>query len=773
MAKSDRLHCMSADVKRLTIEELCRLFPACVVEEDTLQGARRVIDISRLEQHLGKISEQDLYAILNQNSPDALENECEGAVTSCKSSCTLSGTSSSALPSKGEGVASSCTSSGTSSSDALSASSLSPSELNNSHSSAGSERYEFSWVGKRQAILEAFKQTRNILRPCVAESVNWEKTGNLYLEGDNLEVLKLLQKSYLGKVKMIYADPPYNTGNDFIYHDDFTQSKADYREAASSSSASSKLHQENSPFYCNSDHSGRYHSSWCSMMYSRLLLARNLLRDDGVLFLSIDDNEMHNLRKMCDEIFGEDNFLACFPRVTKRSGKSTDVIAKNHDYLLCYQKTSSSKFYLPAHSDPNFKYEDEYVATRGKYKLNQPLDYDSLKYSSSLDYPIELEGEIFYPGSDVTKFKERQKGLHGRADWAWRWSKERFEFGLEQGFVILKRTASGKARIYTKTYENASIVELKDKDGAPNKSRYAVVYKERTKPISSLEFTDNLYSNDRAKKNLVSLLGDSVFDYTKPVSLMSALVQFTTRDDDLILDFFSGSATTAQAVMEANVEDGGKRNFIMVQLPELCAEGTNAKRAGFDNICDLGKERIRRAGKAIEEELEGKEPKKVSSLDDLESRAALFARSNSNAPRLNKDELDLGFRVFKLDNSNMKDEFFCEESRDSLLKSMASQIKEGRTGLDLFFGCVLEWGLDLSKAYQRNQLMGATVHSYGNGELVACFSADIDCNVVTTILQTKQKCLVLREQSFNQLCLKTDVMKNLKHISPDTVLKLL
>ena len=274
----------------------------------------------------------------------------------------------------------------------------------------GDEAYEFTWVGKKAAIVEANKPIRKTLRPCKEESVNWDSTENLYIEGDNLEVLKLLQESYLGKVKMIYIDPPYNTGNDFIYRDDFKQSAADYEED------SGVYDEDGNRMFKNTDTNGRFHSDWCSMMYSRLMLARNLLTDDGVIFISIDDNEIENAMKLCDEVLGHENYLACFPRVTKKAGKTTDAIAKNHDYLLAFGKGKAIELYLPSHTDEGFKFSDEYVETRGKYKLNQTLDYDSLQYSASLDYPITIEGETLYPGQSYEKYLERKNGKHARAD---------------------------------------------------------------------------------------------------------------------------------------------------------------------------------------------------------------------------------------------------------------------------------------------------------------------------------------------------------------------
>ena len=316
----------------------------------------------------------------------------------------------------------------------------------------GDECYEFTWVGKKAAIVEANKPIRKTLRPCPEESKNWDTTENLYIEGDNLEVLKLLQEAYLGKVKMIYIDPPYNTGNDFIYADDFMRSQEEENELMG------MFDEDDNRLFKNTDTNGKFHSDWCSMIYSRLLLSRSLLTEDGVIFISIDDNEIDDLMKIANDVFGKDNFLACFPRVTKKAGKTTDAIAKNHDYILAFSKSFAPTLFLPSHTDDGFRFSDEYEAQRGKYKLNQTLDYDSLQYSASLDYPITVEGEAFYPGQSYEKYLERKNGKHARADWAWRWSKDLFDFGYKNGFIVIKRY-DGYSRIYTKTYQNCKIVK--------------------------------------------------------------------------------------------------------------------------------------------------------------------------------------------------------------------------------------------------------------------------------------------------------------------------
>lgn len=593
------------------------------------------------------------------------------------------------------------------------------------------EAYEFTWVGKKAAAAEARRLTRKTLRPCVEESRDWDTTENLYLEGENLEILKLLQESYLGSVKMIYIDPPYNTGHDFIYPDLFLMDSEEYNEGSGyfDEEGNVNYRRKNGKLF------GRYHSDWCSMMYSRLMLARNLLREDGIIFISISDAELFNLQKICCEIFGDDNFLACFPRVTKRAGKTTEAIARNHDYVLAFGKSPETGFYLPSHTDAGYRFSDEYEERRGKYKLNQTLDYDSLQYSPSLDYPIELDGETFYPGSSYEKYLERKAGRHARADWAWRWSRELFEFGYKNGFIVVRKKGK-RSRIYTKTYQKARIVRTD--------SGFAIEYTERTKAISTLEFVNNNYSNDNAKKNLMKYFDAGVFDYSKPVSLLKTLAEYTTREEDIIMDFFAGSSTTAQAVMQLNAEDGGRRRFIMVQLPEICGEDTEAGKAGFRTICDIGKERIRRAGEKI--------------------KAGVCVGS---VP-------DVGFRVFKLDESNGNDIYYgAEEYSQPLLALLESNIRSDRTDLDLLFGCLLDWGLPLSMDYQSEKLGNCTVHTYNGGELIACFDEAVPESVMREIAARRPRRAVFRDSGFEGSPAKINIGEIFKVLAPDTRIKVL
>ena len=366
-------------------------------------------------------------------------------------------------------------------------------------------------------------------------------TFNFLLEGDNLHSLNLLEKTNRGKVNIIYIDPPYNTGNkDFVYNDEFVGREDLFR-----------------------------HSTWLSFMSERLRIAYKLLSKDGVIFVSIDDNEQAQLKLLMDEIFSEDNFIMCMPRITKKSGKTTSAYAKNHDYILVYTKRDQDIFVMEEHEDNAFKYADEYIEERGKYKLNQTLDYNSLSYSQSLDYPLEIEGEVFYPGGSKELWEERQRGKHRRADWAWRWSKKLFQFGYDNGFVVIKRKKDGSARIYTKTYLNAKI-------GKNSNGDFIIEHNKRVKATSSIEYIDNKYSNDNAKKDLsIFGLGDK-FDYSKPVELIKKLIKAYYKNNALVLDFFAGSGTTAQAVLELNKEDSGSRRFILCTNNEnnICREVT-------------------------------------------------------------------------------------------------------------------------------------------------------------------------------------------------------
>lgn len=446
------------------------------------------------------------------------------------------------------------------------------------------EGYELKFLGKNYARLLASLDSTCVIVPDEEHNSKPENKNsrNIYISGDNLDGLKKLIKSYAGKVKCIYIDPPYNTGSDgFVYNDNFNFSA---RELAIKLS----IDEEQAKRILDLAKRGAAsHSAWLMFMYPRLLLARDFLTEDGCIFISIDENECHNLKLLCDDVFGEENFIAEFPRITKRGGKSSDIIARNHDYLLMYSKTVAPLLYAVEHNDSAFKHTDAFFEERGYYKLNQTLDYDSLQYSPGLDYPLEIDGEIFYPGQSKELYDERKAGMHDKADWAWRWSKGKFDFGYKHGFIVIKEGRNGK-RIYTKTYQRATIEEGAD--------GYYIDFSDRTKSLSTLQTTENSYSNDNATKDVDKTIGKKIFEYTKPLELITLIARLCTRKDDIIMDFFSGSASTAEGVMKINCADiQNERRYIMIQLPEPCREGSSAYKAGYRTICDIGMERIKKA----------------------------------------------------------------------------------------------------------------------------------------------------------------------------------
>ena len=452
------------------------------------------------------------------------------------------------------------------------------------------EGYELRFLGKNYARLLASLDTTTVIVPD-AEHNNLPEnkdSKNIYISGDNLDALKHLLKSYAGSIKCIYIDPPYNTGSDdFVYTDSFNFT---VEELASKLSISE---EQASRVLDLTRRGSATHSAWLMFMLPRLLLARDLLSKDGVIFISIDDNEQSNLKLLCDEVFGEENLIGSFPRITKRGGKSSDVIAQNHDYLFIYSKGAAPLLYPLEHNDAGFKYKDTHFEQRGYYKLNQTLDYDSLQYSSSLDYPIIMDGETFSPGGSEEDYIDRQKGNHNRADWCWRWSKDKFKFGLDNDFIVLKRTRNG-SRIYTKTYQKAFI-----EDGDKG---YFIDYGDRTKSVSTLELTENIYSNDNATKDVAQTIGKKIFDYTKPISLIMFALDLCVRNDDIVLDFFSGSGTTGESVMRWNAETRNTVRYILVQIPEQVKENTSAQKAGYKTIDEIGQARIKLAVNKLRKE---------------------------------------------------------------------------------------------------------------------------------------------------------------------------
>ena len=450
------------------------------------------------------------------------------------------------------------------------------------------EGFELKFLGKSYARLMANLNPKTLLMPDIDHNSKNENAQNLLIKGDNLEVLKHLKNAYFESIKMIYIDPPYNTGSDgFVYKDDRKFSIDELSSLAGISQEEAKRMLEFTAKGSNS------HSAWLSFIYPRLYIARELLRDDGVIFISIDDNEQAQLKILCDEIFGEDNFVACCPRITKVQGKSTNEIAKNNDWLFCYAKTMTLK-QNEVNEEDYFK-QDEFFKERGGYKTNQTLDYNSLQYSKTMDYEIDIDGKKFYAGSDFNSFQERKNGNHGSLDWVWRWSKDKFKFGLENGFIEIINN-----RIYTKTYYKAKISKKKP---------YKIEFFERTKAISSLEFTNNKYSNDNSTKELQDIFKiKNLFNYPKNTGLLKFLIYQTTSDTDIILDFFAGSGTTAHAVMAQNLEDGGNRKFILVQLDEKIDERNskvaydfckNELKSKNPTIFDITKERILRAAQSL------------------------------------------------------------------------------------------------------------------------------------------------------------------------------
>ena len=586
------------------------------------------------------------------------------------------------------------------------------------------ERYEFTWPGKRAAKAAASAATSKTLRPCAAESVGKDGTPggfdseNLYIEGDNLEVLKLLQTSYANQVKMIYIDPPYNTGHDFVYRDRFSLTQKEIESEAG------VFDKDGNRFEVNDSSEARYHSNWCSMMYPRLKLARNLLRDDGVIFLSIDDNEVMNLKRLCDEIFGEGNFCVIFPRVTKKGGKSSEATAKNHDYVLMYAKSiNEADIAGVAHVDSGYDKEDEWVSSRGPYKANQTLDYDSLGYSASLDYEITIDGETFIPGGDRSLYDVRKAGKYARADWAWRWSKDLVDFGLANGFIEVHRGGE-RPRIYTKTYRDVKI----EKDGAG----YKIVPVERTKPLSTLEFTENVYANDNAKKAFEGLMGTSVFEYTKPATLISRLGELVQGKDFTVVDFFSGSSSSADAVMQMNAGDKGTRRFIMVQLPEACVDGSEAAKAGYKTICEIAKEH----------------------------------------------DLDMGFRVLKLDSSSLEDTAQTVSEINQLALKY-SRLKADRSADDLLFQVLLETRLPLSEPISKVEIAGNEVFFVGGAgagvPLVACLDAKakLTTEFFLEIAKLKPGLAFFRDDAFADDSARTNVQQAFDQFSPSTSIKVI
>ena len=570
----------------------------------------------------------------------------------------------------------------------------------------GDECYEFTWVGKKAAMAEAARPITRTLRPVKADSRDWDTTENLYIEGDNLEVLKILQESYLGKVKMIYIDPPYNTGNDFIYADDFMRSQ---REEDSEMGI---IDDEDNRLVKNTDTNGKFHSDWCSMIYSRLMLARNLLSEDGVIFISIGDEEVQNLRKITDDVFGEANFRNQI--IIRRGAKSLqaqfdtwDKLGQAHEYVLLYSKNSSYRF---------------------------PKQMKALEESKPGCW------NNHWRGTDRPTMRYELFGVKPE-NGQWRWSRERSYAAIANYERMLLETGKNQENItqdeidlwYAKQGKNIDLLRL----SANGKAEHYIAPANETLLNSS--WMDLLVGSS---SEINQLFVSKVFDTAKLTAAIVRMLKFSDKDS-LILDFFSGSATTAHAVMQLNAEDGGHRKFIMVQLPEKCDEASEAYKAGYKNICEIGKERIRRAGDKIQSE-------------------------HPDA------KLDTGFRVFRVDESNMEDIYYHpEELTQTMLGGMVSNIKPDRTDLDLLYACLLDWGVEISLSHTQTVIDGCTVHNVDNGALCACFDERVPLSVIDYMAKQQPLRAVFRDSSFAADDSKINVTEIFKNLSPDTKVKVI
>lgn len=558
----------------------------------------------------------------------------------------------------------------------------------------GDEAYEFTWVGKKAAIVEANKPIRKTLRPCVEESKDWDTTENLYIEGDNLEVLKLLQESYLGKVKMIYIDPPYNTGNDFIYADDFMRSQEEENEQME------MYDEDENRLFKNTDTNGRFHSDWCSMIYSRLMLARNLLSNDGFIFISIGEEEIENMYAICNEVYGKSRHLGTF--IWKRrqmvDSRSKTGVSEDHEYLLCYAKSASQRI-RGAKADMG-KYSNPDNDPRGDW-----MSADMTGLATASQRP-NLHYEFSNPETGIT---------YACPPLGWRYDRKHMEDLIQNGEVIWPSSPSGR----------------------PRRKKFAKDLQSEYTGLSTI--LDTVYNTQATRELKILFDGEDFFDFPKPTDYLKLIIQQGAPEGGIILDFFSGSATTAHAVMQLNAEDGGHRKFIMVQLPEKCDEASEAYKAGYKNICEIGKERIRRAGDKIK----------------------------SESPMTTQD-LDVGFRVLKLDDSNMKDVYYAPDDYDQgMLAGLESNIKDDRTDLDLLFGCLIDWGLPLSLPYKSELIDGCTVHTYNDGDLIACFDAKIPESVVKEIAKRKPLRAVFRDSGFASSPEKINVFEIFKLYMPE------
>ena len=593
--------------------------------------------------------------------------------------------------------------------------------LSDSVMSERAERYQFTWPDKSKAILLANSPINATLRPCREDSVDFDNTQNLYIEGDNLDVLKCLKETYLHKVKMIYIDPPYNTGNDFVYEDDFAQSSEEYL------ANSGQFDEQGNRMFTNAESNGRFHTDWLNMIYPRLKVARDLLTDDGVIFISIDDNEVENLRKVCDEVFGEQNFITQINWVSKSGGSADErYIIKATEYILVYTKAKDSAIFGKEEAETSsdkYKLTDKHEEERGKYTLKK-LDFrmTSQHYTEALNYPvIAPDGNELWPGGK----NHRQDG-----GWNWRWSKAKYEWGVKNDFIQFVKNNKGSWTLNTKQYQKV--------DNCNRPTERGLAYRNFI-PSSELNTT-------QGSRLIAEYFESKIFEYAKPHQLICKCMKIANCDKNaLILDFFSGSATTAHAVMQLNSEDGGNRKFIMVQLPEKTDEKSEAFKAGYKNICEIGKERIRRAGKKIKEE----------------------------SP-LTTQDLDTGFRVLKLDSTNMQDIYYSpKDISQADLFSQVDNVKPDRTGEDLLFQVMLELGATLDSKIETTTVAGKTIYNVAEGYLVACFDPNVTDEVVKAIAQMLPAYAVLRDTSMKDDSTATNFEQIFKTYSPDTVTKIL
>lgn len=589
-------------------------------------------------------------------------------------------------------------------------------ELSKNIVEGNEERYQFTWPDKRNAIRLANAPTTDTLRPCREESVDFDTTQNLYIEGDNLQVLKLLRENYLGKVKMIYIDPPYNTGNDFVYNDDFSQSAGEYMHN------SGQTDEEGNRLVANTESNGRFHTDWLNMIYPRLKVAKDLLREDGVIFISIDDNELKNLENICNEIFGESNFVAnMIWQSTAGSNTGTDIVTVTENILVYTKHRIKFEFDGKLTDDETFSLVDNHVRERGKYTLDK-MDRRRVAghYSEALNFPIEMpDGSLRWPGGTIERNNE---------GWNYLWSKTKVQWGLENDFIVFKQT-EGEWNVYNKRYAKV------DNEGKPF---------ERTIPFRNLITSDQSNTAQGTSEQRL-LFGFRPFDFPKPTTLLYQLLLTAVRrsKDALILDFFSGSGTTAHAIMQLNAEDNGNRKFIMVQLPEVIDQESEAYKAGYKTICEIGKERIRRVGRKIKEE----------------------------SP-LTRQGLDTGFRVLKLDSSNMQDVYYTpSEFSEQML--FEDNIKPGRTDEDLLFQAMIELGIELSAKIERRSIAGKTAWSVDDGRLMACFDEQVNETTITEIARQHPHYFVMRDSSLANDNVADNFEQIWEEYSKDTVRRIL